>query len=90
IYATDPIAIRNFQQEIQDENLSLVENIADTLKDADACILVTEWQQYKDIEPEVFLNLMKNPVVIDGRRAYDYKTFISKGIKYKAIGLGKH
>ncbi|MHA1399806.1 MAG: UDP-glucose dehydrogenase family protein [Candidatus Heimdallarchaeaceae archaeon] len=89
VKATDPIALENAKKEINHENLTFVEEPIEVIKDADACVLITEWKEYKDLSPEVFLNNMKNPIVIDGRRAFDYKIFREKGIKYRGIGLGK-
>ncbi len=88
VYATDPIAMKNFEKEIENENLHLVNSIEEVLKSADGCILVTEWKEFKDISPGRFLELMRNPVLIDGRRAYDHEHFIVSEVKYKAIGLG--
>ena len=89
VFATDPIAINNFKNEFNDENLTFVENLDDALQDADGCILVTEWSSYRSLEPETFLNKMKNPLLVDGRRVYDPLKFIEKKVKYVGIGLGK-
>ena len=90
VYATDPIAMKNFEKEIENENLHLVFSIEEVLKSADGCILITEWKEFKDISPDRFLELMRNPVLIDGRRAYDHEQFIGSEVKYKAIGLGSN
>ena len=90
VYATDPVAMENFESEIENANLHLVNSIEEVLKLADGCILVTEWKEFIDIPPEKFLELMKNPVLIDGRRAYDHKRFIETEVKYKAIGLSNN
>jgi len=59
------------------------------LKDADCCIIVTEWEEFQKLTPEDFINNMRNPVVIDGRKIYNSKLFLQNKIKYSAIGLGK-
>lgn len=90
VYATDPVAMSNFAKEIESEDLHLEMSIEEVLSSADGCILVTEWKEFKAISPEMFLKYMKNPVLIDGRRAYDHKQFIESDVKYKALGLGRN
>ena len=55
---------------------------------ADCCIIVTEWDEFKNIRPETFLERMKHPTIIDGRRIYDPRTYAQAGIQFLAIGLG--
>ncbi|MCK5304576.1 MAG: hypothetical protein KAJ72_04950 [Candidatus Heimdallarchaeota archaeon] len=68
--------------------MHLVNSIEEVLLSAEGCILVTEWKEYKDITPVKFVDLMKNPILIDGRRAYEHELFMESDVKYKAIGLG--
>jgi UDPglucose 6-dehydrogenase len=58
------------------------------LEQADCCILATEWAQFKKLRPKTFLEEMRHPVVIDGRRLYDPSEFKNAGIGFHAIGLG--
>jgi UDPglucose 6-dehydrogenase len=53
---------------------------------ADCCIIVTEWNEFKQIRPETFLKRMKQPIVIDGRRIYDIDAFAKAGVRIVAIG----
>lgn len=56
------------------------------LRNSDCCILVTEWDEFKKLGPKDFVDNMRRPIVIDGRRLYDPNKF--KGMVFKAIGLG--
>ena len=58
------------------------------LKNADCAILVTEWEEFKKLEPEDFTKNMRKPILIDGRRIYNPEKF-SKKLRYIAIGLGE-
>ena len=49
--------------------------------------LITEWDEYKILTPEDFVNNMRNPVLVDGRRIYNPNIF-DKKLKFRAIGLG--
>ena len=61
------------------------------LKGTDMAIICTEWDEFYTLEPDDFLLLMDEPIVIDGRRVLkDPERFIKAGIKYYGIGYGKH
>jgi UDPglucose 6-dehydrogenase len=57
------------------------------LKNADCCILVTEWEEFKKLTPEDFTKNMRQPMLVDGRRIYNPEKFNQK-MKFIAIGLG--
>lgn len=83
----DPAAIENTRRILGDK-VSYARDSLECLKDADCCIIVTEWDQFKAITPNDFLERMRHPVVIDGRRIYDADRYSNAGIQFSAIGLG--
>ncbi|WFO74804.1 UDP-glucose/GDP-mannose dehydrogenase family protein [Desulfurococcaceae archaeon MEX13E-LK6-19] len=85
----DPKAMDNVRR-IYGDKLVYCNTPEEAIKDSDAVVIVTEWDVYKSLKPRVFKDLMRNPVVIDGRRIYDPLEFIAEGIKFYAIGLGSH
>jgi UDPglucose 6-dehydrogenase len=58
------------------------------LEDADALVIVTEWQEFRTPDFEVMKRLLKSPVIFDGRNIYDEKTMATQGFTYYAIGRG--
>ena len=86
VFACDPIAIENMRR-LKPLNVNYCADYREALKDADACVLVTKWKEYESIQPKEFKQLMRTPVVFDGRRSYDKDLFESFGIKYFGIGL---
>ena len=88
VSAYDPVAMplqkQSFQVQIQYSPIQQYGRI----KDADGCILVTEWDEFKKLTPEDFTKNMKQPILIDGRRIYNPEIFGDK-LKFTAIGLGK-
>ena len=62
-------------------------SISECLENAECCILVTEWDEFRKLEPEDFIKKMKRPFLIDGRRIYNPELFGEK-LKFAAIGLG--
>jgi UDPglucose 6-dehydrogenase len=60
----------------------------EALRGADGCIMQTEWAVYRALRPSHIAQLMRNPVVIDGRRTFDATEMRAAGVRYRAIGLG--
>jgi UDPglucose 6-dehydrogenase len=65
----------------------LVETDAERLADGcDALVLVTEWEQFKNLDYSKMATLMTHPVLIDGRNFLDPETLIRAGFQYLGIG----
>jgi hypothetical protein len=86
VTAYDPAAIPNAKT-IFKNKIQYAASTIECLRNADCCILVTEWDEFKKLKPEGFTKNMKQPILIDGRRIYNPKEF-SKKLKLAAIGLG--
>jgi len=91
IYAYDPVGRENFkkrfpQGKIDKGNMTYVENMEEALKEANVCFIFTEWGEIKAITPEVYKNLMRTPLVYDGRNLYDTKEMKDSGVEYYSIG----
>jgi len=86
IKAFDPQATENMKKIFP--NLTYADSPLECLKDSDICFVLTEWKEIKELEPKEFLNLMKTPVIVDGRRVFDPKKMRKLGFTYKAIGYG--
>ncbi len=80
----DPIAGENFRKLNLD--VEIVDDIFEAVKDADALLLVTEWQYYYGLEWEKVKPLMKNPLVVDGRNFLDKNRLKFIGFEYKGVG----
>ncbi|MHA1921586.1 MAG: UDP-glucose dehydrogenase family protein [Candidatus Heimdallarchaeota archaeon] len=88
VIAWDPEAINEAKKEEWfGSKITYAANYQEALKDADICLLLTEWAVFKALKPQDFQK-MKQPIIIDGRRIYDSKDFSKSGIEYTGIGLG--
>ena len=87
VTAYDPVAIP-ISKAIFKNQIQYASSLVDCLRQADCCILVTEWPEFKKLTPKDFIENMRQAVLIDGRRLYDPKVFRKK-MKYVAIGLGE-
>lgn len=82
----DPVAMNNARK-IFEDRIEYAPSATKCISNADCCILVTEWEEFKNLKPEDFVKYMKSPAVIDGRRIYDPEEFSQK-LRFTAIGLG--
>ncbi|MCX8068895.1 MAG: UDP-glucose/GDP-mannose dehydrogenase family protein, partial [Thermodesulfovibrionales bacterium] len=58
----------------------------ETLKGADALIIVTEWKEFRSPDFIEIKSLLKQPIIFDGRNLYDYKILEKIGFEYYQIG----
>ncbi|TVL76065.1 UDP-glucose 6-dehydrogenase [Brachyspira hyodysenteriae] len=86
IRAYDPKAFDNAKS-IFGDKIYYAENSYDALKDADALILVTEWNEFRRPSFDKIKELLKEPVIFDGRNQYDKKRMAERGIKYFSLGV---
>jgi UDPglucose 6-dehydrogenase len=87
VTAYDPVAMP-VAKTIFGNKIAYSDSALNCLKDADVCIVVTEWAEFKKLTPKDFTANMKQPALIDGRRIYSPEVFRSE-MTYVAIGLGK-
>lgn len=85
IYAYDPVGIDNFKKKYPDQ-IVYVSNAEDALKDANVCFIFTEWNEIKSIKPKKYKELMKTPLVYDGRNIYDLDDMKKAEVEYYSIG----
>ncbi|MBN2517368.1 MAG: UDP-glucose/GDP-mannose dehydrogenase family protein [Candidatus Altiarchaeota archaeon] len=87
VFAYDSVAKENFER-VVGCNIAYARSMEECIKDADACLIVTDWKEFK-VDPSVFVKNMKKPVVIDGRRIMDPEKAKEAGIDYFGIGFGR-
>ena len=80
----DPIAMEDFKRDFPD--LDYQENIYDTVKDADGLIIMTEWNQFRNLDIERIKALMKKPIFIDTRNIYESSDIRKYGFKFANFG----
>lgn len=91
IYAYDPVGRKNFEKRYPEGkcgngSIFYVDNIEEALKESNVCFIFTEWKEIKEINPEIYKELMRTPLVYDGRNIHDIKEMKSLGIEYYSIG----
>ena len=86
VKAWDPVGVENFKKRIPDENLTYCDTVEETLKDADICFIFTEWKEVKELDLNKYAELMRNPIVMDGRNCYTLEDVKKAPILYESIG----
>jgi UDPglucose 6-dehydrogenase len=85
IVAFDPKAIET-AKEIFDDKIAYAKNSYDALKNADCLVLLTEWNEFRRPDFDRIKELLKTPLIFDGRNLYDKKRLNDKGIEHFGIG----
>ena len=67
-------------------NLNFAETVTDCVKEADLILHLTEWKEYRALDPVVIGALVKNKMIIDGRNALDRDLWRNAGWKFHALG----
>jgi len=85
INAFDPVAIENTKKVLKD--VAFFDDPYETLRDCDALIVATEWDEFRNPDMKAVKSLLKKPVIVDGRNIYDPKEMKKLGFTY--IGIGR-
>jgi UDPglucose 6-dehydrogenase len=70
------------------EIFSIVDSPYQAVVGADVLFLVTEWEQFRNLDVSQLIEKMQNPVIIDGRNLWSNIDFSQTEAKY--IGIGRH
>jgi len=70
------------------KNISLVKTAEDALLGASALIIVTEWKAFRSPDFDRLKQVMKNPIIFDGRNLYEPQSMTDLGFEY--YGIGRH
>ncbi len=89
VKAFDPIAMDNFKKIPGGDSIDYCKNAYDTADDCDALMLLTEWNQFRELDFERLKKLMRRPVLIDCRNVYNEERATSWGFVYDSFGRGR-
>lgn len=91
IFAYDPIGKENLQIGLKEGkggqgSIKYVDNAEEALKGANLCFIFTEWNEFKEIKPKDYKELMRTALVYDGRNIYDIKDMKEANVEYYSVG----
>ncbi len=85
ISAYDPAA-RERAQEVLNSSVSFAEDAYDAARDADALLILTEWEEFASLDLTRLRGELKYPIIIDGRNLYDPEVMSANGFTYYSVG----
>ncbi|MCX7909106.1 MAG: UDP-glucose/GDP-mannose dehydrogenase family protein [Ignavibacteria bacterium] len=88
VFAYDPEAIDNTKKHYGDKILYAT-NMYECLENADALIIATEWTVFRNPDFKKMKDLMKNPLIFDGRNLYTFEEMGKYGFDYICVGRVK-
>ncbi|ETP67660.1 UDP-glucose 6-dehydrogenase [Planococcus glaciei CHR43] len=91
VFAFDPVGKENFAKIYPEGTngkgtITYVENAEEALIDANVCFIFTEWGDIKAVQPEAFKELMRTPLVYDGRNLHGIDAMEQAGVEYHSVG----
>jgi UDPglucose 6-dehydrogenase len=84
ISAYDPKAMENFKKIFP--QLYYGNDKYDILKDTNALLIVTEWQDFKEVDFQKLKDLMRTHIIVDGRNLYECEEVKKYGFEYYPTG----
>ena len=84
VTVTDPQAIGNAQKSFPE--LDYVADTAEAITGAEAVLLLTEWREYRDLDPAATAELVTGKVLVDGRNVLTPELWRAAGWTYRALG----
>lgn len=86
VRAFDPVAMEDAGHLIPD--VEMCKDSYELANGADALVLVTPWNEFKQLDMERIVKSMNTPILIDGKNVYDPEKMESYGFTYRAVGRG--
>jgi UDPglucose 6-dehydrogenase len=85
VKAHDPIAMDRFRREYPQMNIQLCENGEQVAEACDAIVMLTEWNEYRDLDWEALAKSMRNALILDGRHVLDREKLVKAGFRFVTL-----
>jgi UDPglucose 6-dehydrogenase len=86
IKAYDPVAMKACREQRPDLKIRYAESAREAAAGADALVLTTEWQEFRDLDLPAIAASMATPILVDGRNLYKPEDAVAAGFDYTGIG----
>jgi len=86
VRAYDPVATDNARRILS--NVTFCKDPYEVAQGVDAIVLVTEWNEFKQLDMDRIKVAMRTPILVDGRNIYDPEQMRAKGFTYRGMGRG--
>ncbi|WP_275402865.1 UDP-glucose dehydrogenase family protein [Entomobacter blattae] len=85
IQAFDPVGMETARP-LLPHTVRYCSNVTEALTQADAVVILTEWNEFRALPPEFLKTHMRGKIIIDLRNIFDPKTMIEVGLQYYSVG----
>ena len=83
----DPCAMPNMRKVFpEDEHLIYSKSAYEAAEDADALVILTEWEEFRELDLSRVRGVMRVPTVVDGRNIFDLQIMQQAGFEYLSVG----
>jgi UDPglucose 6-dehydrogenase len=86
VRAYDPVGMPRAAKMMPE--IDMAEDAYDLAKGCDALVVCTEWNEFKHLDLKRLHEVMRQPIVVDGRNIYDPDEMIRLGFRYRGVGRG--
>lgn len=86
VKAYDPIAMDNFQAVYGKESVIWCHAALETAQEADALCLLTEWDEFADVDLNMLQSIMAQAILIDGRNVFEEEDLLGTEFAYYSVG----
>jgi UDPglucose 6-dehydrogenase len=86
VRAYDPVAMENARSILPE--VEMYNDVYSMAEGCDALMVITEWNEFKQLDLVTLRDLMRQPVIFDGRNIYDPDTMKKLGFHYHGLGRG--
>jgi len=84
VTVTDPKALHNASRRFPE--LQYVQNTSAAIENSDAILLLTEWPEYRELDPYIVKQSVRTPRILDGRNVLDPSKWRAAGWQYRGLG----
>ncbi|MCI3927152.1 UDP-glucose/GDP-mannose dehydrogenase family protein [Paenibacillus sp. TRM 82003] len=82
----DPIAMEKFREVYNHGNMVWCTTAEEVAVGADALCLLTEWEEFRQVDLSAVESVMSQPILVDGRNVYSHKEIAQTGFHYYSVG----
>ena len=86
ITAYDPAAMERSKAEVLNKGISYVHDAYSAARNADALLILTDWDEFANLDLKRLRGLLSSPVIVDGRNLYDPEKVAAQGLSYYSVG----
>jgi UDPglucose 6-dehydrogenase len=84
VVAYDPVAMKKAREVLMPQ-VTFANSASEAIKNSDAALILTEWDEIKELNPKLF-ETMANPLVIDGRNCFALDLMRKHKLEYHSVG----